>query len=49
MRFKADENLPIEVAEALREAGFDAGVTGVPPVHAGKMENLAKQKAANLR
>lgn len=24
MRFKVDENLPIEVAEALRQAGHDA-------------------------
>ena len=24
MQFKTDENLPVEVAEALRDAGFDA-------------------------
>ena len=26
MRFKVDENLPIEVAEALRQAGHDAAI-----------------------
>ena len=40
MRFKVDENLPVEVAEMLRQAGHDAATVleqhldSVPPLHA---------------